>query len=92
MTALAASAVLLAGLCFTGLAFAALLALERGAAAYGAGYSSRTSRAFEDLFLFIPPRRLAEIAWIAAAAVAGSRGALARTCDAIESVLSAPRP
>ena len=28
----------------------------------------------------------------AAAAVAGSRGALARTCDAIESVLSAPRP
>ncbi len=59
MTALAASAVLLAGLCFTGLAFAALLALERGAAAYGAGYSSRTSRAFEDLFLFIPPQRLA---------------------------------
>lgn len=70
MTALAASAVLLAGLCFTGLSFAALLALERGAAAYGAGYSSRASRAFEDLFLFIPPRRLAEMAWIAAAAVA----------------------
>ena len=70
MTLLAASAALLAGLCFTGLSFAALVALERGAAAYGEGYSSRASRAFEDLFLFVPPKRLAEAAWIAAAAVA----------------------
>ena len=61
---------LFAGLCFTGLCFALLAALERGAEAYGRGYSSRTSRAFEDLFLFVPPKRLAEIAWIAAAAVA----------------------
>jgi len=62
--------VLLAGLCFAGLAQAALDALERGAAAYGGEFSSRTSRAFEDLFLFIPPKRIAEMAWIAAAAVA----------------------
>ena len=70
MSLLASAATLLAGLCFTGLAFAALVALERGAAAYGEGYSSRTARAFEDLFLFVPPKRLAEMAWIAASAVA----------------------
>lgn len=62
--------VLLTGLCFTGLSFAAVHALEKGAATYGGEYSSRTARAFEDLFLFIPPKKLAEIAWFAAALVA----------------------
>ena len=67
MRLLPASILLLAGLCFTGFCFCLLSALEKGAAAYGGEYSEKTSRDFENLFLFIPPRRIAEIAWIAAA-------------------------
>lgn len=67
MRILPAGILILAGLCFTGLCFCLLAALEKGASAYGGEYSARTSRAFENLFLFIPPRRIAEIAWVAAA-------------------------
>ena len=70
MHALPAAIVLLAGLCFTGLCFLLLRALSAGAARYEGEYSSRTSHALEDLFLFVPPRRIAEAAWTAGAVVA----------------------
>ncbi|MBQ9727111.1 MAG: type II secretion system F family protein [Kiritimatiellae bacterium] len=70
MHALSAAAVLLAGLCSTGLCFALLRALSSGAARYEGDYSARTAHALEDLFLFVPPRRIAEAAWIAGAVAA----------------------
>lgn len=57
------------GLSFGGLAWVLLLALGSGAQAYAGTYSEKTARAFEDLFLFIPPRRIAEIGWAAAFAM-----------------------
>ena len=45
------------------MAFVALRAFASGATAYSGVYSSETARQFEDIFLFIPPRRLAEIGW-----------------------------
>ncbi len=69
MTHLPLAVIVLAGLCFTGLAYVAVLAIERGATAYGSDYSSKSSRQLADLFLFIPPRRIAEFAWIASAVV-----------------------
>lgn len=59
-----------AGICAGGLSALAALALSRGTVAYGTGYSARTSRAMEDLFLFVSPRRLAERAAVCAVAVA----------------------
>ncbi len=56
--------VVLTGLCFGGLSAVALRAFASGANAYGGAYSSETARQFEDIFLFIPPRRIAEIGWI----------------------------
>ena len=44
-------------------AFVALRAFASGATAYSGAYSSETAKQFEDIFLFIPPKRLAEIAW-----------------------------
>ena len=70
MQALSAAVVLLAGLSFTGLSFLLLRALSAGAARYEGAYSSRTALALEDLFLFVPPRRIAEAAWTAGAVVA----------------------
>lgn len=64
------SIVLLTGLCFTGLAVTAMNAFSSGANAYMGTYSSQTARQFEDIFLFIPPRRIAEIGWICSAIVA----------------------
>ena len=59
---------------FTGGAIALLIyllfnAFSSGAQEYTATYSSQTARQFEDLFLFIPPKRIAEIGTIAAAIV-----------------------
>jgi len=59
---------LLFGLCFAGLTVVLLRALATGAEAYSGEYSADTARQFEDIFLFIPPRRIAEIGWMAAAA------------------------
>ena len=59
---------LFTGLCFGALAAVALRAFSAGAEAYSGAYSEKTARAFEDLFLFIPPRRIAEIGWAASAA------------------------
>ena len=61
---------LLTGLCFAGLCVFGLQVLEKGAISYGRGYSRKTSVGFEDLFLFIPPGRIAEIAWLCAAIAA----------------------
>ena len=59
---------------FTGLAIALLTVLlfnafSSGAQEYTATYSTQTARQFEDLFLFIPPKRIAEIGTIAAVIV-----------------------
>jgi len=51
----------------TGLAYVILKAFFSGAEVYSETYSSDTARAFEDVFLFIPPKRVAEIAWASAA-------------------------
>lgn len=59
---------LFTGLCFATLAVMLARALASGAESYSGTYSENTARQFEDLFLFIPPRRIAEIAWAAAAA------------------------
>lgn len=40
-----------------------LSAFSEGAISYAGEYSDTTSRAFEDIFLFIPARRIAEAGW-----------------------------
>lgn len=49
------------------LAFVGIHALHAGAESYSGVYSERTARRFEDLFLFVPPRRIAELGWVCAA-------------------------
>ena len=78
---------LLTGLCFGALAAVVFRAFSIGAESYSGTYSEKTAREFEELFLFIPPRRIAEIGWAAAATatllvfllvggLAGSAGAI----------------
>ncbi len=55
--------------CFAGLCYSFLRALHAGAESYSNTYTEQTSRQFEDIFLFIPPRRILEIAWTSAIAV-----------------------
>ncbi len=57
---------LFTGLCFGTLAVLLLRAFAAGAESYSGAYSEKTARQLEDLFLFIPPRRIAEIGWAAA--------------------------
>jgi len=52
-----------------GLAFVFLRAFTAGTQAYADEHAQQTARNFEDIFLFIPPRRIAEIAWACAATV-----------------------
>jgi len=54
--------------CFSGLAYAFLLALRAGAESYERVYSEQTARQFADIFYFIPPRRIRDLAWTAAIA------------------------
>jgi len=54
---------LLAMACFTGLGYQVFRAMLAGAESYSGAYSKDTARQFEDIFLFIPPRRIAELAW-----------------------------
>ena len=56
--------------CFIGLAYVLLRAVYSGADAYSGAYSEDTARQFEDVFLFIPPKRLAELGWVMAAITA----------------------
>lgn len=51
-----------------GLAYVAVGAFYAGAAEYSREYSSDTARGFEDVFLFIPPRRIEEAGWALGAA------------------------
>lgn len=57
-----------AALAFALLALVLLRALASGAESYTDQYSDATSRQFEDLFLFIPARRIAEAGWACAIA------------------------
>jgi tight adherence protein B len=51
-----------------GLAYVILQSLHAGAEAYSGAYSEDTARQFEDVFLFVPPKRIAEAGWAVAAA------------------------
>lgn len=55
--------------CFGMLAYGLLLALREGMDQYSSTYSQDTARQFEDLFLFIPAKRIADLARLAAVAV-----------------------
>ncbi len=55
-------------ICFGGLAWIILNALASGAEEYSGTYTETTAKQFEDIFLFIPPRRIAEAAWACALA------------------------
>ncbi|MBN1670001.1 MAG: type II secretion system F family protein [Kiritimatiellae bacterium] len=57
---------LLYGACFVGLAYTLLRALREGAQSYAEVYAVDTARQFEDLFLFIPPRRIVDLTRVAA--------------------------
>jgi tight adherence protein B len=63
------AALLLITLGVAGLSYVMLRALQAGATAYSGAYAQETANAFEDLFLFIPPRRVAELGWGLSAAV-----------------------
>ncbi len=56
-------------LCFGGLSYVLVKALRDASDSYAEEYTQDASRQFEDIFLFIPAKRLLEIAWIAAIAV-----------------------
>ena len=56
-------------LSFTGIAYVMMQAMSAGADEYSGTYSADTARQFEDVFLFIPPKRIAEVGWTVAAAV-----------------------
>ncbi len=53
----------LLGLSLAGFAFTIIRGMSAGAGSYSETLSEETSRQFEDLFLFIPARRIAEIGW-----------------------------
>ncbi len=55
--------------CFGMLAYGLLLAFREGMEQYSSTYSQDTARQFEDLFLFIPAKRIADLARLAAVGV-----------------------
>lgn len=59
----------LLGTAIGGFAFTLVRAMSSGAGSYSDSVSEETSRQFEDLFLFIPARRIAEIGWAVASLV-----------------------
>jgi len=69
LTALGWSAAALIGLAFSGLGYTVVRAFGSGAGAYTDSMSEEASRRFEDLFLFIPAKRISDIGRAAAAAV-----------------------
>ncbi|MFO7535416.1 MAG: type II secretion system F family protein [Kiritimatiellia bacterium] len=52
--------------CFSGLAYVLLEALREGSASYAASYEAEAERNLADMFLFISPRRILDMARIAA--------------------------
>lgn len=61
--------VLLFALSAAGLAYVVAGAMSSGAEEYSGTFSRDTARQFEDVFLFVPPRRILELGWAAAAVV-----------------------
>jgi len=57
------------GCSFAGFAWTLSRSLSSGASDYSDTMSTEASRQFEDLFLFIPPKKIAEIGWAAAGVV-----------------------
>ena len=55
--------------CLGGLAYVLLKSMYSGAEAYSGAYSEDTAREFEDIFLFIPPKKMAEMGWAISALV-----------------------
>lgn len=55
------------GLSLSGFAWIIARAVTAGSEAYSGAYSEATAREFEDVFLFIPPKRLEEIRWASSA-------------------------
>jgi len=55
-------------ICFSGLAYYIIGIIQSGTETYNKVYTEETSRQFADIFLFIPPRRISELAWAAAVA------------------------
>lgn len=53
-------------LCFGGLTYYILQIIRSGAETYNKAYTEETARQFADIFLFIPPRRIIELAWACA--------------------------
>ena len=56
----------LVGLSMMGLGYVITKALRSGAETYSVTHAQDTARQFEDIFLFIPARRIAELGWAAA--------------------------
>jgi len=52
-----------------GLGYVIARAVSTGAEAYSSAYSQDTAREFEDVFMFIPPKRIAEAGWAVSATV-----------------------
>lgn len=57
------------GAAFAGFAYTFITALNSGAENYSGAYSVETAKRFEDIFMFIPPKRIAEMGYAAAAVV-----------------------
>lgn len=55
--------------CFSGLTYYIMRIIRLGAESYNKAYTQETARQFADIFLFIPSRRIAELAWSAAVLV-----------------------
>jgi tight adherence protein B len=53
-------------ICFSGLTWYIIRIIQAGTETYNKVYTEETSRQFADIFLFIPPRRISELAWAAA--------------------------
>ena len=60
---------LMFAVCIGGLGWMLGQGLQSGMTAYSGAYSQNVARQFEDVFLFIPPKRITEIGWAAAVAV-----------------------
>lgn len=50
-------------ICFAGLTFYIAQIARSGTETYNKAYTEETARKFADIFLFIPPKRIAELAW-----------------------------
>ena len=68
LEALRWGAAALAALAFAGCAYTIIRSLGAGAAAYTDSMSEETARRFEDMFLFVSAKRIADIGRAAAAA------------------------